>query len=67
MTSAESWGADVPISMPQPLSQEAVVLKQMGGFCFTNGGIAHNFTSSDLDSYLTPMFQPRFDPGVYNA
>jgi hypothetical protein len=67
MTTPAPWGADVPISMPQPLDRDTVVLRQLGGFCFTTGGIAHNFTTSDLDSYLTPVFQPRYDPAVYRA
>lgn len=53
-----SWGTDVPISMPQPLDRDTTVLKSMGGFCFTTGGIAHRFTESDLEAYLTPTFAP---------
>lgn len=67
MTAPLPWGADVPISMPQPLDRDTTVLATMGGFCFTTGGIAHNFTSSDLDVYLTPTFRPRYDPGVQGA
>lgn len=67
MTSPTPWGADTPISMPHPLDRDTTVLRDMGGFCFTTGGLAHNFTSSDLDVYLTPTFLPRYDPGVHGA
>jgi hypothetical protein len=67
MSSPTPWASDVPISMPRPLRRDVPVLKQMGGFCFTTGGIAHNFTTSDLDTYLTPMFEPRYHPGAYHA
>jgi hypothetical protein len=67
MTNPTPWGSDVPISMPHPLERDISVLKQMGGFCFTTGGIAHSFNTSDLDVYLTPTFAPTFDPGVYRA
>lgn len=67
MSAPLPWGSDVPISMPGPLDRDATVLKVMGGFCFTAGGISHNFTHADLDVFLTPTFRPRVNPGGRDA
>jgi hypothetical protein len=53
--------------MPHPLDADVSVLKEMGGWCFTAGGLAHHFDTSDLEVYLTPTFRPRPDPGVQGA
>lgn len=54
------WGADVPISLPEPLKNSAVVEVDMGGLGFTRNGIAHQFTETTLEEYL-PHFAPRQD------
>lgn len=51
------WGADVPISLPEPLAPGTEVKIDMGGFGFTDDGIAHQFRESDLESYL-PFYAP---------
>ena len=53
-----SWGADTPISMPEPITADRVIYKDMGGFCSTTYGIGHNFTRSDLEVFTNPIFSP---------
>lgn len=55
---ALSWGADCPISMPEPLTADQQVYVDMDAFCFTLTGIAHNFRAAELEAYLTPRFAP---------
>lgn len=52
-----SWGADVPVSMPEPLHPDRPALVDMNGFGFTIFGIAHNLKGTDLEEYL-PVFAP---------
>lgn len=52
-----SWGADVPVSMPEPLHPDRQVLVDMGGFGFTIFGITQNFRTTDLEEYR-PVFAP---------
>lgn len=56
------WGADTIISMPVPLRRHQESLKDMGGFTFTETGIAHNLTESDVETYLWPTFRPMVTP-----
>lgn len=54
------WGADVPISMPQPTANDVVV--DMGAHGITNTGqLDHNLTQADLDNYTQPTFSPPLD------
>jgi hypothetical protein len=53
------WGADVPISMPVPGSDD--VLIDMGAHGFTLNGLQHNLTQADLEEYLQPNFSPPLD------
>lgn len=53
-----AWGADVPISMPEPLPSNWDVFKDCGGIALTNYGVAHNFNQADLEVYTTPIFAP---------
>lgn len=57
MADIAPWGADVAISLPEPLSRADAVQIDMGGFGFTTNGIAHQFRESDLEAYL-PTFAP---------
>lgn len=57
------WGADTIISMPMPLKKNQPALIDMGGFAFTEGGIAHNITASDVEVYISPPFRPQ-PPGA---
>jgi hypothetical protein len=52
-----NWGADCAISMPQPLHPSYVTHVDMGGFCFTQFGIAQNFRETDLEAYR-PTYAP---------
>lgn len=52
------WGSDTVVSMPAPLRRDQEALVDMGGFAFTETGIAHNLSSSDLEVYLAPTFRP---------
>lgn len=58
---ANQWGADVPVSMPQPLraDQEAVV--SMGGFVMTIDGLFPDMSAADHERLATPSYAP-FDP-----
>lgn len=53
-----TWASDVPVSMPQPYSPDMPVLVNLGGFGFTEGGIAHYLSQADADEMATPFFAP---------
>jgi hypothetical protein len=44
--------------MPEPIVPSQPVLVDMGGFGFTQTGIAHNITRAGLEVYTTPSFLP---------
>jgi hypothetical protein len=55
--STQSWGADVPVSLPQSLGdQEGLV--PMFGFTFTINGLFHDMNDSDLEALATPTYAP---------
>jgi hypothetical protein len=56
LSSGISWGADTDVSIPEPLHRRSLV--DMGGFCFTIRGIAHDFTEADRETFLIPTFAP---------
>lgn len=58
MADTTPWGSDSPVSLPAPLRPDEVAYVDMGGFAFTEFGIAHNFRESDWEHYL-PHFAPR--------
>jgi hypothetical protein len=58
MATNDIWGADTVVSMPAPLNRSGDAIVDMGGFAFTDGGIAHNITRADLEDYLFPTFRP---------
>lgn len=64
MSKEAPWGTDTTISMPAPLRTDQEPLVDMGGFAFTESGLAHNITNSDLEVYLTPTFRPNPIPGA---
>ena len=57
---ANAWGADAPISMPQPLSDQDASgpTAPMGGFVFTASGLMHDLTQSDWESMSLPTYRP---------
>lgn len=55
----DSWGADVPISMPSPPSVSNPSLIKLGdGFVMTSGGIFPDLNKDQFDEYVTPTFSP---------
>jgi hypothetical protein len=52
------WGADVPVSHPEPLEDPNYCLVDMGGFGFGVGGIAHNYTTVDHETIMVPFWSP---------
>jgi hypothetical protein len=55
---SDLWGTDTPVSMPEPLPANTTIHVDMGGFGFTSGGIAHNFSEADLETLTSPTFLP---------
>lgn len=53
---SDTWGADVPVSMPVP--PETKPLVDMGGFAFGVDGICHAITEEERDAYAIPTFGP---------
>lgn len=58
MKTTNAWASDVPVSMPQPYRPDMPVLVDMGGFGFTEGGIAHNLSAADAEAMALPFFAP---------
>jgi hypothetical protein len=58
MAATRTWGTDTPISMPSALRPDQTVYVDMGGFAFTEHGIAHNVTEADLEVFTTPTYLP---------
>lgn len=53
-----SWGADVPVSMPQPLPAGLAHQIPMGGFTMTEQGLFHDITRADYERMSRPTFTP---------
>jgi hypothetical protein len=72
MTEPVHWGADVPVSLPQPLSEDNIGIVPMDGFCFTESGLFFDLSQADFDRISTPSFAPenlqeeviRYDEGL---
>lgn len=72
MTESVHWGADVPVSLPQPLEEGNVGIIPMDGFCFTENGLFHDLSQADFDRISTPSYAPdnpgqpviRYDEGL---
>lgn len=52
------WGADVPISMPEPSPLDAGTAVPMGGMAFTAAGLFHDLTEIDREELLARGFGP---------
>lgn len=52
------WGADVPVSMPQPLPDGLVGQVPMGGFTMTERGLFPDLTQADHERLSRPTFAP---------
>lgn len=72
MTEPIHWGADVPVSLPQPLDESNPGIVPMDGFCFTANGLAFDLSQADYERIATPTFAPdnpehqvvRYDEGL---
>lgn len=72
MTEPVTWGADVPVSLPQPLDEDNPGIIPMDGFCFTERGLFFDLSQADFDRISTPTFAPdnpqetviRYDEGL---
>jgi hypothetical protein len=51
-----SWGSDTDVSLPEPARHDPLI--DMGGFCFTIRGLAHDFTETDREIFMIPTFAP---------
>lgn len=54
--SRPTWGSDTPPSAPVAPSRPRLV--SFGGFCFTDGGIAHDISEGDAEAFRTPPIAP---------
>jgi hypothetical protein len=58
---ANQWGADVPVSMPQPLRADQEAIVAMGGFVMTLDGLFPDMSAADHERLSTPVYAP-FNP-----
>lgn len=56
MSGVETWGADVPVSMPEPIDSAGLV--PMFGFTFTIDGLRHDLTEAEHERLSRPSFAP---------
>jgi hypothetical protein len=61
---ANQWGADVPISMPQPLRADQEAIVPMGGFVMTTDGLWPDMSAADHERLATPSYAPYNPTGV---
>jgi hypothetical protein len=55
----DSWGADVPISMPMPKRNDYPTLAELGaGWAMTATGLIHDLDESTWEEVVTPTFAP---------
>lgn len=72
MSEPVHWGADVPVSLPQPLDEDNTGLVPMDGFCFTLNGLFFDLSQADHARIAVPTFAPdrpedpvvRYDEGL---
>lgn len=55
--SAQPWGSDVPVSMPEPLKDQEGMIP-MFGFTFTVNGLFHDLTEADHERLSIPTYAP---------
>lgn len=56
--STKRWGADVPVSMPEPPAADNPIMRTYGGFGMTEGGITAALSTADLEELLINFFGP---------
>lgn len=52
------WGADVPISMPLPVSSDEPVIVDMYGMGMTQMRLVHSLTQREYENLSVPVYQP---------
>ena len=50
------WGGDTSPSLPEALHRSRCI--DMGGFVFTDGGIAHDLCQAEVERLRIPPFAP---------
>lgn len=55
------WGADVPISMPQPADEPEMV--PMFGFAMTQYRLVHSITTAEYAELSVPVYAPENPTG----
>lgn len=58
MSEPVHWGADVPVSLPQPLSEDNPAIIPMDGFAFTTTGLFFDLSVADHARIAVPTFAP---------
>ncbi len=58
MSEPVHWGADVPVSLPQPLTDDNPAIVPMDGFAFTTTGLFFDLSLADHARIAVPFFAP---------
>lgn len=58
------WGADGPISTPEPLATRDVQMVSFGGLAFTPMGLVFDLTEVDREEHYAPRYGPEGDDGA---
>lgn len=61
VTDRPAWGADVPISMPVPAAEPAMV--EMHGFSMTQYRLVHDITAAEYEELSVPVYAPAQQQG----
>lgn len=56
---SNAWGADVPVSMPRPITDYTDASVPMFGFRFTLNGLMHDLNEDDWERISNPTFRPQ--------
>ena len=60
ITDRPVWGADVPISMPRPVTEPTIV--PMFGFGMTQFRLVHDLSSAEYEALAVPVYAPEHGP-----
>jgi hypothetical protein len=52
------WGADVPVSLPEPLESTEATKIPMDGFCFTADGLRVDITEAEREQLVASGYGP---------
>lgn len=55
-SASSPWSSDTTPSMP--LAPKVARLVPMGGFCFTENGLAHDLSEVEAEAIATPTYAP---------